>query len=110
MLPRQHRLHLSADLRRVNRRGRRFVVSEAVFTVLQTPKTTRVGVITPGTVGNSVVRHQIARKVRAAAAVFIEKHPDGFELVVRAQAGAQDLSVSQWSELFERSLLNEKAL
>lgn len=110
MLPRQHRLHLSADLRRVNRRGRRFVVSEAVFTVLQIPKTTRVGVITPGKVGNSVIRHQIARKIRAAAAVFIEQHPVGFELVVRAQTGAQDLSVSQWIELFERSLNNEKAL
>lgn len=45
MLPRQHRLHLSADLRRVNRKGRRFVVSEAVFTVLQIPKLTRIGAL-----------------------------------------------------------------
>ncbi len=104
MLPRQHRLHLSADLRRVNRKGRRFVVSEAVFTSLQTPKTTRIGVITPGRVGNSVVRHQIARKVRAAAADFVEKHPAGFEIVVRAQAGAETLTVSAWSELFNRSV------
>ena len=104
MLPRQHRLHLSADLRRVNRKGRRFVVSEAVFTVLKCSKDTRIGVITPGKVGNSVVRHQIARKVRAAAAQFIEKHPAGYEIVVRAQAGAQDLSVGNWSELFDRSV------
>jgi ribonuclease P protein component len=110
VLPRQHRLHLSADLRRVNRRGRRFVVSEAVLTVLQIPKTTRVGVITPGKIGNSVTRHQIARKVRAAAAVFIEKHPVGLEVVVRAQTGAETLLVADWIDLFERSLKNEKAL
>lgn len=110
MLPRQHRLHLSADLRRVNRKGRRFVVSEAVFTVLQIPKTTRVGVITPGKIGNSVLRHQIARKIRAAAAVLIAKHPVGLEVVVRAQTGSEKLSVANWIELFERSLKNEKTL
>ncbi len=110
MLPRQHRLHLSADLRRVNRKGRRFVVSEAVFTVLQIPKLTRIGVITPGRVGNSVVRHQIARKVRAAAATFIEANPTGFEIVVRAQIGAEALTVAKWTELFVESVSHEKAL
>jgi ribonuclease P protein component len=110
VLPRQHRLHLSADLRRVNRKGRRFVVSEAVFTVLQIPKSTRIGVITPGKVGNSVIRHLIARKVRAGAANFLMKYPHGFEIVVRAQSGAESLSVADWSDLFERSIPIEKAL
>ena len=110
MLPRQHRLHLSADLRRVNRRGRRFVVSEAVISVQQVSKATRVGVITPGKVGNSVVRHHIARKVRAGAAKFIESHPVGFEIVLRAQVGAELLSVEQWIDLFERSVKIEKAV
>lgn len=102
MLPRQHRLHLSADLRRVNRKGRRFVVSEAVFSVLSLSKPTRVGVITPGKIGNSVTRHKVARKIRAAAAQFIEDHPTGYEIVVRAQSGSQELKVADWTELFNR--------
>ena len=104
MLPRQHRLHLSADLRRVNRKGRRFVVSEAVFSVQSLSKPTRVGVITPGKIGNSVTRHKVARKIRAAAAEFINSNPNGFEIVVRAQPGSEALEVSDWVALFDRSL------
>lgn len=102
MLPRQHRLHLSADLRRVNRKGRRFVVSNAVFSVLLLPKQTRIGVITPGKIGNSVIRHKVARKIRAAAAQFVQANPEGYEIVVRAQPGSELLEVSGWLELFDR--------
>lgn len=104
MLPRQHRLHLSADLRRVNRKGRRFVVSEAVFTVQKVSSTSKIGVITPGKLGNSVVRHRVARKIRAGAAIFIANNPSGYEIVVRAQAGADELTVAKWADLLMRSV------
>ncbi|MEN9692837.1 MAG: Ribonuclease [Actinomycetota bacterium] len=65
-------------------------------------KPTRVGVITPGKIGNSVIRHKVARKIRAAAAEFIEANPEGYEIVVRAQVGSESLEVSQWLTLFNR--------
>ena len=109
MLTRAHRLNLSADIRRVLRRGRRFVLPEAVVHVLTTPGPTKLGVITPKVVGNSVVRHSVARKIRHSFRPVLAELPTGFELVVRAQAGADTLSVEQWTDACQRAISKARA-
>lgn len=106
MLPRQHRLNKSAELRQVLRRGRRFAIPEAVVSVTLTSQTqiSRLGLVTPKIVGNSVVRHRVARAIRHAGADLIKAHPSGFDLAVRALAGSSQLSVEQWVVLMERAL------
>ena len=65
MLPREHRLNKSADLRRVMRRGRRFLIPEAAaFVIISEQSQAKLGVIVPKTVGNAVVRHAVARRIR----------------------------------------------
>jgi ribonuclease P protein component len=106
VLPRQHRLNKSAELRQVLRRGRRFAIPEAVVSVTLTSQTqfTRLGLVTPKVVGNSVVRHRVARAIRHAGADLIKTHPSGFDVAVRALAGSSQLSVDQWRVLLEKAL------
>ena len=105
MLPRQHRLNHSADLRHTLRRGRRFVIPQAVISVLpSTLPHTRIGVVTPKIVGNSVARHRVARAIRHGALGFIAMHPHGFDVAIRAQTGANALSVADWARILEESL------
>jgi ribonuclease P protein component len=44
----------------------------------------RVGFVVPKSVGNSVVRHQVARRLRPLLAARLEAVPPGSRLVVRA--------------------------
>lgn len=107
VLPRQHRLNKSADIRHVLRRGRRFAVSAAVvFVSLRTDQVpSRLTVITPKVVGNSVVRHRVARVVRHAGQSFLSVHPQNVDVVVRAQAGSAALSVAEVETLLNSAYL-----
>ena len=106
MLPRQHRLNKSAELRHVLRRGRRFAIPQAVVTVVITGEgnDSRLGLITPKVVGNSVVRHGVARAIRHAGAAVIKANPSGFDIAVRALAGSSELSVAQWQDLIQKAV------
>ena len=106
MLPRQHRLNKSAELRQVLRRGRRFAIPEAVVSVTVTDQAqiSRLGLVTPKIVGNSVVRHRVARAIRHAGAELIKAHPSGFDVAVRALGDSSQLSVEQWLGLMEKAL------
>ena len=106
MLPRQHRLNKSAELRHVLRRGRRFAIPQAVITVVITGEdhSSRLGLITPKVVGNSVVRHGVARAIRHAGAAVIKTNPSGFDIAVRALAGSSDLSVAQWQDVIQKAV------
>jgi ribonuclease P protein component len=105
VLPRQHRLNRSADLRHTMRRGRRFVIPSAVVSVLKSDSIpTRIGVITPRAIGNSVVRHRVARAIRHGAADFLTSQPQGFDIAVRALPGADKISVSEWSEILSTAV------
>ena len=82
------------------RRGRRFVIPQAVVSVLPaSTDVSRIGLITPKVVGNSVLRHKTARMIRAGAALFLAERSRSVDLVVRAQAGASKLSPSDWREI-----------
>ena len=106
MLPRQHRLNKSAELRHVLRRGRRFAIPQAVVTVVITgvDHDSRLGLITPKVVGNSVVRHSVARAIRHAGAAVIKTTPSGFDIAVRALAQSSELSVAQWQDLIQKAI------
>lgn len=87
------------------RRGRRFVIPEAVISVLSSNDAlTRIGVITPKVVGNSVVRHRVARSIRHGAAAFLSSNPQGLDIVVRAQSGSELLSVSDWERVLASAI------
>ena len=73
------------------------------------PGPSRLAVITPKIVGNSVVRHSVARRVRHSFLPVLNEFPEGFELVVRAQGGAADLSVSQWTDACHRAIAKAKS-
>jgi ribonuclease P protein component len=111
VLPRQHRLNKSAELRQVLRRGRRFAIPEAVVSVSVTDESqiTRLGLVTPKIVGNSVVRHRVARAIRHAGADLIKAHPSGFDVAVRALADSSQLSVEQWLGLMEKALAKARS-
>ena len=93
MLPAAHRLRHSAEFSAVMRRGRRYGSELVVVHVLppaatpvptSTPAATRFGLVVGKAVGNSVVRHRISRRLRAALADRIDAFPVGSDVVVRA--------------------------
>ena len=56
----------------------------------------RVGLVTPKLVGNSVARHLVARRIRAAAANVIKQQPYGFDIAVRAVEKSTENQVNYW--------------
>jgi ribonuclease P protein component len=52
------------------------------------PAVTKIGLIVGRTVGGSVVRHQVSRRLRAQLAGLLDRIPPGSRLVVRALPSA----------------------
>ena len=90
MLAKSARLTESADFARATKSGARFSTQHFVGylypTTLDQPA--RAGLIIGKTVGGSVTRHRIARKLRHIIADFYQTLPNGTLLVVRALTGA----------------------
>ncbi|MFI5585199.1 ribonuclease P protein component [Amycolatopsis sp. NPDC051758] len=92
MLPAAARLRRSEDfrvvLRRGSRAGRRRLVVHALTTdpsgVAGTSSATRAGFVVSKAVGNSVVRHRVARRLRHLVSARLGTLPAGTSLVVRA--------------------------
>ena len=76
--------------RETTRRGLRIPSGAVVFHVLSTASTAQpmLGLTIGKAVGNSVVRHRTARRVRAAFAGQLDRLPRGSQWVVRALPGA----------------------
>lgn len=106
MLPAAQRLRSSSDFTAVLRRGRRAgrptltvhylaaVASEA-FDPVAAPA--RAGLVVSKAVGNSVVRHQVARRLRHALRDPVGLLPAGTRLVVRAAPSAAQAPYAQLS-------------
>jgi ribonuclease P protein component len=92
MLPARYRMRSSAEFSATTRRGRRTRVGDLVIYLGQpeasAPDTTKIGLIVGRTVGGSVVRHQVSRRLRAQLAGLLDQLPAGSRLVVRALPGA----------------------
>lgn len=92
MLPKNARLTSSEDFARATKSGLRVTSENFVGYLYISPATTSVsesvsakcGLIINKTVGGSVVRHGLARKVRHSVAANISKLPQGSLLVLRA--------------------------
>lgn len=90
MLPKSARLTISADFARTTKSGTR-VTTENFVGYLYIPPVTnhnlpKCGLIINKSIGGSVMRHALARKVRHAVSPQLLKLPTGSLLVIRALA------------------------
>lgn len=113
MLPATARLTRSEDFRQVTRQGRRAagrrLVVHAVSAadpaeVVQTTPSPRVGFVVSKAVGNSVVRHRVARRLRHVVRDRLGTLPTGSSLIVRALPSAAEASSAELRQDFEAAL------
>ena len=112
MLPVDARLTSSSDFARATKSGIRVTSEHFVGYLYISPVTNesraKCGLIVNKTVGGSVERHRLARKVRHAVAPNISTLPTGSLLVIRALKQSEDKSVQvEISDLLEK--LNARA-
>jgi len=88
VLPAAHRLTSAADFTAVTKRGRRVRSGSVVVYLLAEPAgsagASQVGLVVGKTVGASVVRHRVSRRLRAQLQQRLDRIPSGAKLVVRA--------------------------
>jgi ribonuclease P protein component len=86
VLPNSARIKSSSDFARATKSGRR-VTSDSLIGYLYSSNSNdpaKLGLIVGKTVGNSVVRHRIARQIRHAVREELNNLPNGTLFVVRA--------------------------
>ncbi|HKC28238.1 MAG TPA: ribonuclease P protein component [Jatrophihabitans sp.] len=106
MLPAQHRMRRSSDFTSVVRAGVRrpggpVIVHQRLD--LGFPAA-RVGFVVGKAVGNSVVRHQVARRLRAQVAQRLHALPPGSGTVVRALPPAATATSDELGAGLDRAL------
>ena len=98
MLPVDARLTSSSDFARATKSGIRVTSEHFVGYLYVSPVTNhasaKCGLIINKTVGGSVQRHRLARKVRHAVAPHIAELPTGSLFVVRALKQSEDKNVT----------------
>jgi ribonuclease P protein component len=90
VLPAAHRLRASSDFSEVLRRGRRAGGSTLTVHLVagEGSGPARAGLVVSKAVGGSVVRHQVARRLRHELQPLVGALPAGTRLVVRAAPAA----------------------
>ena len=107
MLPAANRMRRSADFAAVLRHGRRAGAPTAVMRHhrgLRADDAALVGLVVGRNVGNSVVRHQVSRRLRAQLARRLDLLPDGSGTVVRALPAAAPASSAELGRDLDRLL------
>lgn len=112
MLPATARLTRSADFRLVTRQGRRAGGPRIVVHALtrdpraevRTMPGPRVGFVVSKAVGNSVVRHRVARRLRHVVRDRLGTLPAGSALIVRALPPAAGASSAEFRQDFDGAL------
>ena len=109
MLPKNARLTTSADFARTTKSGTRVTSENFVGYLYISPvanhETSKCGLIVNKSVGGSVVRHTLARKLRHAVVPHMSKLPAGSLLVIRALAKNNPESVGTEVEKLINKLL-----
>jgi ribonuclease P protein component len=99
VLPQGARLTASSDFARATKSGVRVTTQHFVGYLYISPVTNndsaKCGLIINKTVGGSVKRHRLARKIRHAVAPHIASLPTGSLLVIRALKEDGDRNVSE---------------
>ena len=96
MLPAVHRMRSSAEFREVVRRGRSVARRDVIVHVRAgRAGSARVGIVVGRSVGGSVVRHRVTRRLRAQLAERVLRLPDGTCLVARARPSAAVVGSSE---------------
>ena len=110
MLPKNARLTVSADFARATKSGTRVTTENFVGYLYISPVTNhdlpKCGLIINKSVGGSVTRHALARKVRHAVSPQLNKLPSGSLLVIRALAKNNSDSVGAEIEKLTNKLLD----
>nr|WP_221332854.1 ribonuclease P protein component [Nocardia transvalensis] len=99
-MPEPYRLHHRADFSRTVRRGRRIGRRDLVVHALLLEPEVRIGgprfgLIVSKAVGNAVVRHRVARRLRHICAGLADEIPAEADIVIRALPGAAELSSAE---------------
>ena len=107
MLPADARLTSSSDFARATKSGIRVTSENFVGYLYISPVTNsalvKCGLIVNKTVGGSVKRHRLARKIRHAIAPHVTKLPTGSLFVVRALKENDDKNVqTEITQLIEK--------
>jgi ribonuclease P protein component len=89
-------------IRTGRRAGSRRLVVHVATTDQQEP--TRIGLVVSKQVGNSVVRHRVARQLRAIAAERLSHWPAGRLMVIRALPAAHGSPSSTLGSDFDQAL------
>jgi ribonuclease P protein component len=90
MLPPAHRMRRGADFTLTTRNGAKVVRGRvAVYVHLTSHPDSLIGLIVGKAVGNSVVRHRVSRRLRAAVSGLVDDLPAGSRVVLRALPGAE---------------------
>lgn len=112
MLPSRYRLNSSSDISRTIRQGRRARSGAVVVhvninddpTIAGVGLTSRAAFTVSKAVGDSVTRHRVVRRLRAAMPALLDRLPGGSEVVVRAMPEASAASSAHLREDLERAL------
>jgi ribonuclease P protein component len=116
VLPATARLTRSEDFRQVTRQGRRAAGRRLVVhavpampgsdapEVVQTTRDARVGFVVSKAVGNSVIRHRVARRLRHVVRDRLGTLPSGSTLIVRALPSAAEASSAELRQDFDAAL------
>ncbi len=101
MLSAAHRMRRRREFSQAVRQGRRASTKTLVVHVAATDDhvATRVGFVVSKQVGNSVVRHRVARRLRGLMAQRLSRCPSGQLIVVRALPRAADESAGLAADL-----------
>lgn len=123
MLPNSARIKSSSDFARVTKSGRRTTTDSLIAYLLlnqsnsgSSPSSNsnskdndnpKLGLIISKSVGNSVVRHRIARQIRHASFNYLSLLPTGSLLVIRAMKRSND-AFTETKALFEKIVSTNK--
>ncbi len=108
MLAAQHRMRSSRDFQFVRRNGKKVVLPGVVMHIyvgMYGDSPTRVGLTVGKDCGNSVERHRVSRRIRAAIKPVVEFLPVGTGLVIKSLPQIHNLELD--SDLFTKSLLTK---
>lgn len=90
MLPAANRMRAAADFAHTTRRGTKVTRGSVVVYLADSEGAgqPQVGLVVSKSVGNSVIRHRVSRRIRGAVSPLLPTLPAGTYVVVRALPGA----------------------